>query len=205
MFDRYHIVREDLHRLYGGRVPADTIDSVLDEEIAAAEQRATVDTFLPVMVSRVAADRLESAFGAEAPAHARPEVLFVSASNAGRSQLAAVITHHLADEEVFVRAIGLAPTGAVDANVLEVMEQRGLSSDACYLEAIKARTVHRANVIVLMGVDQAPDLPGDRYVHWTIEDPVGKSITDIHRIADQIEDRVRDLLTELGVLVSAAA
>lgn len=40
----------------------------------------------------------------------RQEILFVCEHNAGRSQLAAAITHHLVGEDVIVRSVGLPPS-----------------------------------------------------------------------------------------------
>lgn len=206
MNDRYHIVREDLHRLYGGAIDAQTIDTVLGEEIEAAEQRARFTDFLAVTVSRAATERLEEIVaegGVELKK--RPEILFVSAHNSGRSQLATALTNHLAGDQVFVRAVGLESAGEVDPAVLEVLKERGIDADATYLEPIKARTVHRADVIVLIGVDEAPDLPGDRYVHWAVNDPVGKPMLRVREIADRVENRVRELLRDLHIEVASAA
>lgn len=205
MNDRYRIVREDLHRLYGGAIDAGAIDAVLREEIQVAEAQARITDFLPLTVSRAATERLEEAAAHSGGLKKRPEVLFVSARNAGRSQLATAITHHLAGDQVFVRAVGLEPVGDVDPEVLDVLAERGISADATYLEPVKARTVHRADVIVLLGVEDAPDLPGDRYVRWDVTDPVGESPMRVREIADRIENHVRELLKDLGVAAHVVA
>lgn len=83
--------------------------------------------------------------------------------------------------------------------VLAVLDERGISHAGLYREEIVARTVHRADVMVLLGVDEIPDVPGDRYTRWAIADPEGRDLAAVRAIADEIEARVRVLLDELGV------
>ncbi|MGB8020251.1 MAG: hypothetical protein WCF04_03395, partial [Candidatus Nanopelagicales bacterium] len=45
------------------------------------------------------------------------------------------------------------------------------------------------------------DYPGKRYLDWELADPAGQSVADVRPIRDDIESRVRTLLTELGVPV----
>lgn len=203
MRDRYANVREDLHRIYGGALDAETIEAVVNEEIGRHEERATVPDFLSVMVSRSATVRLEELASCAGTVARRPEILFVSNANAGRSQLAAAIAKSIAGDAVFVRATGLHPTGEVEPAVRQVLTERGCA-DCVYLEPINARTVHHAGVIVLLGVQDAPNLPGDRYEQWTFPDPAGMSVEEVRTLADSIEVRVRELLKQLGVLEAAA-
>jgi arsenate reductase (thioredoxin) len=57
-----------------------------------------------------------------------------------------------------------------------------------------------ADVIVTMGCgDTCPFIPGKRYLDWELDDPSGKSVEEVREIRDQIERRVRELMTELGV------
>jgi arsenate reductase (thioredoxin) len=61
-------------------------------------------------------------------------------------------------------------------------------------------TLEAADVIVTMGCgDTCPVLPGKRYVDWPLDDPAGQGIDSVRPIRDQIEQRVRGLLDELGV------
>ena len=57
-----------------------------------------------------------------------------------------------------------------------------------------------ADVIVTMGCgDSCPFIPGKRYLDWELNDPSGKSVDEVREIRDQIERRVRGLMTDLGV------
>lgn len=202
---QFDIVREDLHRRYDALHPAEHVDDVLDQVIAERSAAAKITTFLPVTVERAAAELLEAqaeAMGAE-PAPRR-EVLYVDERNAGRSQLAAAITGHLAGEELFVRSVGLNPVGGINPMVLQVLEERGIRTSHLYQKQHVARTVHRSDVVVLMGVKQTPDIPGDRYVSWDIEDPEGLSLQRVRAICDDVDHHVHLLLRELGITPAPA-
>jgi len=197
---QFEIVREDMHRRYGSLHTAEHIDALVDESIAERTANAKVETFLPVMVERVVSEKLEeqaAAAGATDPC-ARKEVLYVCERNAGRSQLASAITSWIVGDKLFVRSVGLNPVGGINPTVLEVLAERGIPTGHLYQKEIVARTVHRADVVVLLGVDQRPDIPGDRYVAWDIADPEGASIEEARTIADDVERHVRALLDEMG-------
>jgi hypothetical protein len=47
--------------------------------------------------------------------------------------------------------------------------------------------------------DACPIYPGKRYLDWQVEDPAGQPANVVATIADDIEQRVRGLLGELGI------
>lgn len=198
MIDKFAVVREDLHRRYDNSCGEDVVNRIVDEEIANHEQAKIAD-FVPVMVERDASDRLAQIAESAGFAHARKEILYVCERNAGRSQLAAAITRHLVGDDVFVRSVGLNPTGGINPQVLEVLDDRGVSRDGLYQKAIVPRVVHSADVVVLMGVDEVPGVPGNRVLHWDIEDPEGKDKESVGYIANDVENHVKKLLKEMGV------
>ncbi len=66
------------------------------------------------------------------------------------------------------------------------------------------RVVRAADVVVTMGCgDACPIFPGKRYLNWDLDDPAGQSVEDVRPIRDEIERRVRGLLTELHVPTTA--
>jgi protein-tyrosine-phosphatase len=55
-----------------------------------------------------------------------------------------------------------------------------------------------ADVVVTMGCgDACPIFPGKRYVDWELEDPSGQPLEVVRGIRDEIETRVKGLLSEL--------
>ena len=161
--------------------------------------RRTIAT--PLLGSRTAAFatlRLDALARSEATHHAVPEVLFVCVENAGRSQLAAGILRQLAGDRVLVRTAGSAPADAVRATIVTALDEIGVPLGGEFPKPLTDEAVRAADVVVTMGCgDACPVYPGRRYLDWDIEDPVGKPLAVIRGIRDDIEARVRALLTEL--------
>lgn len=195
----YGNIRRDLHRRYGAQLDEATIDQILDDTIAEQAAVARITTFLPVIVEREATEQIEKRIAdAGLPADPRREILYVCEHNAGRSQLAASITHHLAPKDVVVRSVGLKTEEAIYPEVIESLREAGLPTDVLYQKQLVPRTVHRADVVVLLGVDDVPGVPGDRYVRWNVADPKGKSLEQVRSIREDLEGKIRDLLAGMG-------
>jgi len=124
-------------------------------------------------------------------------VLFVCVENAGRSQMA----------EAFGRAYGLEATSAgtvpaekVNPTVVQVMQERGIS----LLGKPKMLTggmIKEADLVVTMGCSVQEVCPAPlveqmekKLVDWHIEDPRGKPIDEVRKIARQIENKTGELL-----------
>jgi protein-tyrosine-phosphatase len=60
--------------------------------------------------------------------------------------------------------------------------------------------VRAADVVVTMGCgDACPVFPGVRYLDWDLDDPAGRPAEEIRPIRNEIERRVRELMTDLGI------
>src|SRR4029450_6258991 len=59
--------------------------------------------------------------------------------------------------------------------------------------------VRAADVVITMGCgDACPIFPGKRYEDWELEDPAGQDVEAVRPIRDEIERRVRALLSSPG-------
>lgn len=47
--------------------------------------------------------------------------------------------------------------------------------------------------------DTCPALSGKTYLDWKLDDPAGQGVDAVRPIRDEIENRVRGLLADLGV------
>ncbi|SFT08353.1 arsenate reductase ArsC [Saccharopolyspora flava] len=127
-----------------------------------------------------------------------PEVLFVCVHNAGRSQMAAALLHHHARGEVTVRSAGSAPAETLNPAVVEVMGELGLDLSQEFPKKLTTDAVEAADVVITMGCgDACPVYPGKRYLDWELADPAGQDTDAVRAIRDDIDHRVRNLLTEL--------
>ncbi|GAB3731300.1 arsenate reductase ArsC [Amycolatopsis oliviviridis] len=127
-----------------------------------------------------------------------PEVLFVCVHNAGRSQMAAALLHHHAAGRVAVSSAGSAPAGEINPAVVAVMAELGIDVSREFPKRLTTDAVEAADVVITMGCgDACPVFPGKRYLDWQLDDPAGRAVDQIRPIRDEIDRRVRELLTEL--------
>jgi arsenate reductase len=127
-----------------------------------------------------------------------PAVLFVCVHNAGRSQMAAALLDHLAEGRVRVRSAGSTPANEINPAVVEAMDEIGLDLSRESPKPLTTESVEAADVVVTMGCgDTCPVYPGKRYLDWELPDPAGRSLAEVRAIRDQIDARVRELLSEL--------
>ncbi|MGR3875213.1 arsenate reductase ArsC [Streptomyces graminifolii] len=134
----------------------------------------------------------------------RPSVLFVCVHNAGRSQMGAAYLTHLAGDRVEVRSAGSAPADAVNPAVVEAMKEVGIDISAETPKVLSVEAVRSSDVVITMGCgDACPVFPGKRYLDWELDDPAGRGVEAVRPVRDAVEQRVRGLLDELGIPVSA--
>jgi arsenate reductase (thioredoxin) len=189
-----------LQREFDGVFGRETIQRVLDDSLAKLSNAAYLD-YVSLLAERFARERLtaiakmEGQFVSDAPS-----VLFLCVHNAGRSQMAAGWLRHLAGDRITVMSGGSAPAESINPSAVEAMAEKGIDITDQFPKPWTDETVGVADVIVTMGCgDACPVLPGKRYLDWELEDPAGKGVDSVRPIRDDIEQRVRGLMTELGV------
>ncbi len=190
----------DLADRFAGSFSRETIERYVLESYDLLAERARITRYLPSLTARFAADRLSALARATEPRPdgAPPEVLFVCVQNAGRSQLASAILRHLAGDRVRVRTAGSAPAEAVRGSVVTALDEIGVPLGGEFPKPLTDEVVRAADVVVTMGCgDACPVYPGRRYLDWAVEDPVGRSASEVAAIRDDIDGRVRALLAEL--------
>lgn len=130
----------------------------------------------------------------------RPSVLFLCVHNAGRSQMAAGWLQHLSEGRVDVLSAGSEPAELVNPSAIAAMDEVGIDLRGREPRRWDMADLEAADVVVTMGCgDTCPVLPGKRYVDWPLPDPAGKGVDAVRPIRDEIEQRVRGLLEDLGV------
>jgi arsenate reductase len=127
-----------------------------------------------------------------------PEVLFVCVHNAGRSQMAAALLERHGAGRISVRSAGSEPADQLNPAVVEAMRDLGIDLDGRRPRRLADEDVREADVVVTMGCgDACPVYPGKRYEDWALDDPSGKSLEEVRPIRDEIDRRVRGLLSRL--------
>jgi ArsR family transcriptional regulator len=190
-------IAADLITRYRGTFSPETVRAeVLDSHELL--RGVTTPSLLASRTAAFAATRLDALRRLEGERGEKPEVLFVCVQNAGRSQLAAGILRQLAGDRVAVRTAGSAPGADVRASIVRALDEIGVSIGGEFPKPLTDEMVRSADVVVTMGCgDACPIYPGRRYLDWDLEDPVGKPPSEVRGIRDDIERRVRTLLSDL--------
>ncbi len=190
-----------LERRRTGRMNVETIERFIAESLELILPRARIRTWVPVLVEKLTNDRLRAMVRLEADrTDLNPSVLFLCVHNAGRSQMAAGWTRHLAGDRVDVFSGGSEPAAELNQAVVAAMAEKGVDISGELPRPWADEIVRAADVIVTMGCgDACPVYPGKKYLDWEVEDPAGKPLDEVRPIRDDLQRRVRDLLAELGV------
>jgi arsenate reductase len=194
----YERAIESLVAEFAGVFSRGTIERYVRETQAEldASQRGRWMSFHRARVDWFARARLEWLVRAEGQvATLQPAALFVCVRNAGRSQMAAALTHQLSNGWVHVRSAGSKPGLAVQPAMVEAMSEIGVDLSNALPKRLTDEVVRAADVVVTMGCDDScPVYPGKHYEDWGIADPDGQPIEVVRQIRDDIGERVRALL-----------
>jgi len=190
-----------LHEEFADVFGVQTIARFLHASYDQFASRASVPNFLPLLAERFARQRLRALAKVEGKSgDGKPIVLFLCTHNAGRSQMAMGFFTHLAGEGAVGWSGGSEPGNEVNPAAVQAMAERGIDISGEYPKPWTDEIVQAADVVVTMGCgDACPVFPGRRYEEWVLDDPAGQDIDTVRPIRDDIEQRVRRLLTDLGV------
>jgi arsenate reductase len=191
-------LQRDFHDIFG----VETIERFMADSFDRLAH-ARIRSYVPVMAERFTRDRLRAVAKNEGKiAVDAPSVLFLCVHNAGRSQMAAGWTRHLAGDRVDVLSGGSDPASQVNPAAVEAMREVGIDIASEFPRPWTDEIVGAADVVVTMGCgDACPVVPATRYVDWELDDPAGKPVEAVRPVRDEIEQRVRGLLSELDVPV----
>lgn len=192
---------DDLSQKFTGVFAPETVERYVLESYTGLLRTSTVKAHLASNTTRFATDRLTALAQAKgAIDHTVPEVLFVCEQNAGRSQMAAVLTNALSGGAVHVRSAGSAPAQELNPAVVAAITELGLDLTEAFPKPLTDDVVQAADVVITMGCgDACPVYPGKRYQDWALDDPADLPIEEVRRVRDQIRANVVTMLAQLGV------
>jgi arsenate reductase (thioredoxin) len=194
----------NLGREFDGTFGVETIERFLHSSYDQFATQAHIVRFLPLLAERFARQRLRALAKVEGHAHSgesgKPTVLFLCTHNAGRSQMAMGFFTHLAGDAAVAWSGGSQPETGINPAAVAAMAERGIDISHEYPKPWTDEIVRAADVVITMGCgDACPVFPGRRYEEWLLPDPAGQDVDHVRPIRDDIERRVRHLLTELNV------
>jgi len=190
---------------FAGVFGQETIERFVHSSFDQFAGKASMTRFLPLLAERFARQRLQALAKIEGlHDDGKPTVLFLCVHNAGRSQMAMGFFTQLAGDSAVAWSGGSEPDSSVNPAAIEAMRERGIDISAEYPKPWTDEVVRAADVVISMGCgDACPIFPGKRYEEWVLDDPAGLDVAAVRPVRDEIERRVRVLLGELQVRVTA--
>jgi len=190
---------------FGDMFGVETIERFLHSSYQQFANHATIANFLPLLAERFARQRLRALAKVEGTSNdGKPIVLFLCTHNAGRSQMAMGFFTHLAGDAAVAWSGGSEPGNEVNPAAAQAMAEVGIDISGEYPKPWTDEIVQAADVVITMGCgDACPVFPGRRYEEWVLDDPAGQDVDGVRPIRDDIEERVRRLLTDLHVHIHA--
>jgi arsenate reductase (thioredoxin) len=197
---RQHVEKaaDALQDEFAGTFSRETITRYIAESVDLLGA-SKVNVFVPVLAHRFARERLKALGQAEGLiTKAMPEVLFVCVHNAGRSQMAAGLVKLRSHGRIHVRSAGSDPGETINPAVVEAMEEVGVDMSEEFPKPLTDEVVRAADVVITMGCgDACPIYPGKNYEDWVLDDPADEDLETVRRIRDEIDGRVKRLISEL--------
>lgn len=190
-----------LHTEFAATAATAIIDEFLYSSYNQLADRARLHDFLVLLAERFARHRLRALAKLEGKSTERkPLVLFLCRHNAGRSQMAMAFFSHLAGDAAIAWSAGSHPKGEVNPAAVAAMAERGINIADEYPKPWTDEIIEAAEVVVTMGCgDAVPAVAGRRTEDWALDDPDGKDLAAVRPIRDEIERRVRRLVSQLGL------
>ena len=126
-------------------------------------------------------------------------ILFVCIENAGRSQMAEAFGKKYGENKFIISSAGNKPADKINPVVVEVMKEKGFDISVNKPKQITAQMAVDQDLIVTLGYKDQGICPGPFFkptIDWELEDPKGKPIEKVRIIRDEIERRVKQLITQ---------
>jgi protein-tyrosine-phosphatase len=128
------------------------------------------------------------------------KVLFVCVENAGRSQMAEAFAKKYGTGKIEASSAGNKPAEKVNPTVVQAMKDAGIDISKNKPKQLTFQMAQDADLIVTMGCNTYGICPGPFFkptVDWILDDPKDKPIETVRAIRDDIEQRVKKLITKI--------
>jgi arsenate reductase (thioredoxin) len=127
-------------------------------------------------------------------------ILFVCVENAGRSQMAEGFFNKYASKGNRAISAGTKPVAELNLLAINAMKEVGIDIGHQKSKDITEDMMRNSTKIVNMGCmdkESCPTLFLNNVIDWNIEDPKGESVDKVREIRDEIERRVKELVSGL--------
>jgi protein-tyrosine-phosphatase len=129
-------------------------------------------------------------------------ILFVCVENAGRSQMAEGFFKKYAPSRFKTLSAGTKPAYQLNPIVVEVMKEVGIDISKQKSKELTDEMIRDSYNVLNMGcMDKnfCPTIWLPKVIEWNLEDPKGKSIEEVRDIRNEIEKRIKELVSTLEI------
>ena len=128
------------------------------------------------------------------------KILFVCVENAGRSQMAEAFFRKYAPSKFEPISAGTIPSSQINPTVVQAMKEIGIDLQNNPPKSISQEMISNSTKTVNMGCmdkEACPSLFVNDIEDWQIPDPKGKSIEEVRKIRDEIDSKIKELVSNL--------
>jgi multimeric flavodoxin WrbA len=131
----------------------------------------------------------------------RKIILFVCRENACRSQMAAAFTQYLAGDKIEAISAGSEPAENINPEMVKAMQEKGIDMAFRRTRPLsQAVSDLKPDMIISMGCqEECPLIPGAQIQDWDLPDPAGQSMEFMRTVRDEIENRVKNLVSSVSI------
>jgi len=129
-------------------------------------------------------------------------ILFVCVENAGRSQMAEGFFKKYAPDGIKILSAGTQPVSQINPIAVQVMREVEIDISTQKSKVLTDEMIKNSNHIMNMGCMDKSFCPAiflPKIIEWNLEDPKGKSIETVREIRDEIEKRVKELVSSITI------
>jgi arsenate reductase len=125
-------------------------------------------------------------------------LLFVCVENSNRSQMAEAFAHMHGGTDVEAVSAGSRPSGRINPRAIAAMRERGYDLTTHNSKSLQEIPSGEYDAVITMGCgDACPWVSAKHREDWEIPDPREMAPQEFNAVRDDIERRVRSLLTHL--------
>ena len=127
-------------------------------------------------------------------------LVFACVHNSGRSQMAEAFANRIANGTVESESAGTMPADRVNPLVVEAMMEKGINISDNRPKLLTEEMAGDADRVITMGCSIEETCPAIKTPSedWDLDDPTGKTLEEVRGIRDEIEARVRRLLSGMS-------
>jgi protein-tyrosine-phosphatase len=115
--------------------------------------------------------------------------------------MAEAFVNHYGKGKIIASSAGVRLAERINPIVVGIMKEKGIDISSNKPKLLSPRMVEEADQVVTMGCSVEKFCPAPLFkkpTDWNLEDPKGKPIEKIREIRDEIEKKVKILITEIN-------